>query len=245
MQAQSGDAPRSFDRPRPADAGDPADGAGRNFSRAAVATACGPEPRPYNRRRLPGQTTNSSGFDKRWPACRLPSDKISPPKAARPDQNRPPPAVRCDLGIRAARGRRVRRRPRPVGGNRPRPTARRSQKTITCVVLERVGGTTRAELTVGPRCATGVDFRCQLTEVDTGPARCSIAAHRIRAAMAACPLVYSIGTASSVSAIAPHPDAAPSLLVTPDTQPGTPAMTCAVAYELRVEGRGIRRLGRP
>ena len=51
------------------------------------------------------------------------------------------------------------------------------------------------------------------------------------------PLVHSIGTASSVSAIAPHPDAAPSLLVTPDSQPDTPG---AVAYELRVEGRGFR-----
>lgn len=91
MQAQSGDAPRSFDRRRP-------------LTKEMSTTAPVESSRVRRWRRLaarnlvrtiaegfPGKQRTPWGFDKHWPACRLPSDKISPPKAARPDQNRPPP----------------------------------------------------------------------------------------------------------------------------------------------------------
>lgn len=89
-------------------------------------------------------------------------------------------------------------------GNRPRPTARRSRETITRMVLECVGGNDPSKPTIGPKCATGVGFRCQLTGVAAASTRCFTAARQTHAAVFAWPLPHSISTASSVAAIAAH-----------------------------------------
>ncbi|MBB1198626.1 hypothetical protein EGO52_17915 (plasmid) [Curtobacterium flaccumfaciens] len=143
---------------------------------------------------------------KHWPACRLPSDKISPPKAACSDQNRPPPGG--PLGSRvleelagAQRPANV-KRPRPVGGNRPGPAAARANWGAARAAGARShwgewSGRRPSRYARPPTPATGAGY--DVAETST---RCFTAARHTHAAVAAWPLPHSTSTASPVAAIA-------------------------------------------